>query len=120
MPEPPELSIGKIVGWQPCCSGPLVEGGARLHYEGCPAEAVASFSVSRAVPRTASMLGGADLLWWARGVASAWWARRHDPTRPYLEHVIAEAYTQGAIDALREETTRITQEGAQSAQVHAD
>lgn len=40
-PEPSEgaeaRSIGRIVGWLDCCSGPLTEDGTRLHFEGCPA-----------------------------------------------------------------------------------
>lgn len=31
----PERSIGKIAAWLPCCSGPITEGGSRLHYEAC-------------------------------------------------------------------------------------
>lgn len=62
------------------------------------------------------MKKGAELLRWARGVASDWWERRHDPNREPLADVIAAVYLQGAIDALNNETVRHTETGPRPAQ----
>lgn len=59
-------------------------------------------------------LTGDALKRWARAIASEWFERRWDVRRESLDHLLVQAYLQGAVDALNDEV-KYLQEGGPNA-----